>query len=368
MALTFRPWQIPGKPGIKRVYVNGLLAGDKVWLEPGPNGSVIAKRQNDSKGSWEDKSLLDVVTAHLESAAMMAPGARLLFETVVNAIPGPKPDGRSTRRRAAHVRETRTPSGGGIGADDSDRRMDEAETRPLAKMQIPERVEIWVDHREPAELVEYLGEHPMADVRVATMELGDIGLNPIQIGDETRFQVLIERKDCTRAPSDFENSVTASDKRFFTQLSGMKLSDSIGILLLEGDVYRNSTGMQWLQQIDGALSYAAVIERISVIPTLSLRHSAYTILKVATHARSGLVTPVALRDAKPEKTRDRAAFVLEGLPGVNARLSRLLLDHFGSVMGVARATEAELRAVKGIGKLKAAEIVAVLSGEFGKSS
>lgn len=54
-------------------------------------------------------------------------------------------------------------------------------------------------------------------------------------------------------------------------------------------------------------------------------------------------------------------FVVEGLPGVSSVLAERLLQHFGSVEAVMRASEEELMRVKGIGRVKARRIRELLT-------
>jgi len=49
-------------------------------------------------------------------------------------------------------------------------------------------------------------------------------------------------------------------------------------------------------------------------------------------------------------------FILQGLPGVGPGRAAQLLDHFGSVQGVAAAAAEELAWIDGIGETTAAKI------------
>jgi ERCC4-type nuclease len=207
----------------------------------------------------------------------------------------------------------------------------------------------------------------MAEVIVGSLSIGDIAINRREGAaagstDPADYAILVERKDCTRSPTDFEASILEDGKRYFHQSENMKLAEAMGVILLEGDVYGNSTRMDLIQQVDGALTFAAAIQRMSVLPTLSVRHSAYVVLKLAQHQRYGLGYELGLRAEKPKAALDRAAFVLEGIPGVNAALARALLAHFGSVRAVTAANPAELKNVAGIGPKRAQEIYDVLNG------
>jgi Fanconi anemia group M protein len=66
--------------------------------------------------------------------------------------------------------------------------------------------------------------------------------------------------------------------------------------------------------------------------------------------------------------KERQQFIIEGLPGVSATLAQRLLDHFGSVEAVMKASEKELCKVKGIGGTIAKEIIEVVKGGYLKKN
>jgi Fanconi anemia group M protein len=133
-----------------------------------------------------------------------------------------------------------------------------------------------------------------------------------------------------------------------------------GILLLEGDIYRDS-GLS-VASIAGVLSFVAMQDVVPV-QTLSLPHTAYIVAKFVRHHVHGLGCDLGLRGSVPRKdpVERKAEFLLEGLPGVSNRLAKALLEHFGSVKSVVNATEKELISIDGIGTGKAAQIFAVLN-------
>jgi len=175
-------------------------------------------------------------------------------------------------------------------------------------------------------------------VEIASLETGDY-LVP--------GKLLIERKTSV----DLVQSVVEESKRMFSQTDRVAASGMRGVLLLEGDIYRQ-TNMQ-LPAITGTLSYLSVIQGISVFPTLSIEHSAYTIVKLVRHAVQGLGYDLSLRGSGPKDPAAASAFVVEGIPGVSAATARSLLAAFGSVAGLCAASLEELRAVPGVGPKRA---------------
>jgi ERCC4-type nuclease len=84
------------------------------------------------------------------------------------------------------------------------------------------------------------------------------------------------------------------------------------------------------------------------------------ITKLVRHAIHGLGYELSLRGSGPKSPREAAAFVLEGIPGISASLAGALLARFGSVAGVAAASEDEIRGVPGIGPKTAKKVFSTL--------
>ena len=228
-----------------------------------------------------------------------------------------------------------------------------AEALDITTIKIPNRIKVIVDTREPKELVSILKLHPQIDVEVEQLELGDIIINDT---------VIIERKNCTSLENatDFENSIVDKEKRLFTQSERLKLQDDyIPIILLEGNCYDNSKRML-IQQVDGAISFLVSIQKISILVTYNLNHTAYLIAKLGTHHQDGLGYELGLRSKSPEKLLDKKAFVLEGITGVSAKIAKELLNHFGTIQAVSNSTIDELTKINGVGKSKALKIIEVL--------
>jgi ERCC4-type nuclease len=217
---------------------------------------------------------------------------------------------------------------------------------------VPAPLVLLVDHREPAALIAALQEVANLVVRVETLPVGDyIALNAA--GEPA---LVVERKTV----HDFTQSIVENAKRLFHQTVAMREINAPGVLLLEGDLYGNTR--LTLPALSGTLSYLAVLQRVSVIPTLSMEHSIYQIVKMSRHAVFGLGYDLGLRGASPDKTpRKAAAFTLEGIPGVSATRARGLLARFGSIAAVAAASLDALCEVDGIGRKTAQSIQEVLT-------
>lgn len=221
-----------------------------------------------------------------------------------------------------------------------DSRAQEANRLDLSTIKVPEEVLIEIDHREPDSLfAEFDG---LENVRIERVDLdaGDIIINK---------RIVIERKCCTGARTDFEASIVDDDKRLFFQSEKLRLIDDMTpVIMIEGPVHQNSRTML-IQQIDGALSFLTVLQGLSVLNTLSLRHSAYMILKLATHDRSGLGYELSLRPKKPKALSDQMAFVLEGAQGISSKTAKALAGKFPTLSQLSAASREDIKTVAGMG-------------------
>ena len=89
--------------------------------------------------------------------------------------------------------------------------------------------------------------------------------------------------------------------------------------------------------------------RMDPLPTLSLEHSAYIIVKLTRHAVEGFGYDLRLRGAGSKDPSHATAFVTEGIPGVSATTARGFHSRFGSVTGLFAASYDDLLATPGIG-------------------
>lgn len=245
------------------------------------------------------------------------------------------------------------PSANGIRIVGVGDRVSEADRLDVRTIKVPDPVKIVIDHREPDELVKLLTGLPNVEVIRDTLECGDIEINDC---------ILVERKCCTGDRTDFEASIIDEDKRLFNQSEKMRLrADVMSFIMIEGPVHTNSRSML-IQQIDGAISFLSVLQGVSVVNTLSLNHSAYFLLKLAAHNKSGLGYTLSLRGKKPSLISDQLAFTLEGMPGISGTLSRELAAKFGSLAGLAKASKEDLLSIKGLGKKKLEWIWCLIHG------
>lgn len=79
-------------------------------------------------------------------------------------------------------------------------------------------------------------------------------------------------------------------------------------------------------------------------------------------ANAGWINRPALRGGSGRNAKRRLQhYVLEGIPGLGPDRSERLLDRFGSIERIARASESELREIAGIGRATAERIRWIVS-------
>lgn len=322
MALQLRYWKHPGGQLLDRIYVNGLPTQGKFFIQQARGGRLAL--HGDQSAEDCDRAL-SMLVAEIGFDPSARGGEQWVRLKDLCDAPG-----------AAVQRQPRSFAAPHNAS---------AEMLDVATIEVPKPIKIRVDHREPEEVIVELRKAPNTTIEVCTLELGDYSVND---------QLFIERKTVT----DFEASIIDS-KRLFDQSERIKMEPgSVGVVLLEGDWTQAQRMLP--QQVIGAMSFLGAIQGMSVWQTTGPVCTAYTIVKLATHLCNGLGYELGLRQHKPQSLLDARSYVLEGCPEINAELARRLLAHFGSVVAVARASEADLRAVQGIGPKKAKRIVEVL--------
>jgi DNA excision repair protein ERCC-4 len=207
---------------------------------------------------------------------------------------------------------------------------------------VPAHVQMVADDRENAGGV-------IAELR--SLDGVELEVRRLPVGDfivEDRFAV--ERKTL----ADFAHSVV--DARLFKQAAALARGTRRGILILEGtaaDVGAIGVGRESLQ---GALITVGVFFGLAVLRARDAAETARLLVYLARqsqrYGRGAFTRP----GSRPKGKRARQLFVLQGLPGVGPGRAGRLLEHFGSVQGVAAANAAELAAIDGIGESTAMKI------------
>lgn len=337
-------WKNPSNPSIRRAYLNAIPAlpkEAKAFIQPKGQGSQLVVRPD---------TYTDAVLQALQSRGVpSSPGE--ITKTPFSVFEGlaAKTKAKTSKKPAARTLPPHLMDAG----RNSISRTAESNALELMSIEVPEPVSIVIDHREPKELFEEFEGLDNVELKSAELAVGDMLIND---------KIVIERKCCTGNRTDLEASIVDDSKRLFFQSEKLKLTPGIvPVVILEGPAHENSRSML-IQQIDGAISFLVTIQQIAVLNTLSLRHTAYTALKLAVHERSGLGYELGLRPKKPKLLSDQLAFVLEGVPGISATTSKALANRFPTLAALTSATQAEIGEVSGMGPKRVAGLWSLLHG------
>ena len=209
-----------------------------------------------------------------------------------------------------------------------------------------ERVRIAVDHRED-EAFDTLLRALGADIERRTLHVGDFLCSS---------RLAVERK--TRA--DFEQSII--DGRLFSQLPNLISNYERVVILVEG---KDADGRLARASILGAYASIAADYGASLLFSAGMEETAELVFALAKHEQLGRGHAMRIYAKRRTLTPSQAArSIVEMLPMVGPKSAKSLLNHFGSVDALSRATERELAEVPGVGKKRAKVIRAVLSYEY----
>jgi ERCC4-type nuclease len=203
------------------------------------------------------------------------------------------------------------------------------------------RSRVLVDHRErPSGIHEFLG---IAGYEIVfdQMKIGDYLIND---------RLLFERKTLL----DLATSVV--DGRLFRQARRLANSSHIPVIILEGSAKDLETSRMRRESLQGALVSLSLIFGLPLLRSRCPEETA----RLMVYAERQIFTPRArpwhLGCRRSHVKKNRQLALLQGLPGVGPVRSRALLQHFGSVQGVACASVDELLEVAGIGTFTANQI------------
>lgn len=153
------------------------------------------------------------------------------------------------------------------------------------------------------------------------------------------------------------------DKTLFANALMLRRQFRVALLILEGAINYKFTRFD-PQAVRGALSAMLTQYSMNVLQTTDPGDTAELIAMLARQEQLG-VAEISLIPKRPAASLDdMQRRVVEMFPGCGRVTARNLLQHFGSVERIVRATEAELRAVPGIGARTSRAIVEVLSAEY----
>ncbi len=199
----------------------------------------------------------------------------------------------------------------------------------------------------------------LAEMGIAVCAIEDAG--SLESGSVDRY-ILSERLAVERRTgSTLLQGI--QDKSLFTEAIYLRENFELPILIVEGEVPYAYTAFS-PQAVRGALSAMLLQYGMSVLTTPDVEETISLIAMMAQHEKVGIPAISLVPKRKATDLPDLQRRVIEMLPGCGRVLARDLLQHFGGVRRIANATEAKLRAVRGIGAQKAAQIMQVLNAEY----
>jgi DNA excision repair protein ERCC-4 len=206
---------------------------------------------------------------------------------------------------------------------------------------------IIVDDREWRTGIAELLQNSRIDVTVKRLLYGDYLVDG---------KLVVERKTA----NDFVVSIL--DGRLFKQIRVLKKIRWRVVLMIEGDPYQTGHRIK-PKAVRGALTSVSAVWQVPVIYSSSTQDTA-SLLQILADQLKFKQDVLPLRGSyRPKRLRNRQLYILQGLPGVGAKLARRLLLHFKSVSGVFSASVNELAEVDGVGPVVAGKIRAVLDAD-----
>ncbi len=206
----------------------------------------------------------------------------------------------------------------------------------------PPPLEILIDYREyKSGIYETLSKNKEVKTTYTDLELGDYLVND---------QFLFERKTI----KDFASSI--KDGRLFRQACRLINGSFKPILLLEGTANDLRNSEMGREAIQGALINITLILGIPMLRAKSPQESAQLMIYTARQIQRIAHISAFSSGKRPKGKRANQLRLLQALPGIGPKRAFALLNKFGSLDALFKATIEELDEVSGIGGQTAANI------------
>ncbi len=186
-------------------------------------------------------------------------------------------------------------------------------------------------------------------VELQILECGDFILSD---------RIIVERK----TSEDFCSSIL--DGRLFEQAKRMKEYYEKPVILIEGNPLSTERNLN-PKAVMGAISSLIADFDLSLVSTKDAFESALFLFSLA--KREQIIErrePRVRSEKKPPSLTKLQEYLVSGLPNVNVKIARRLLEKFKTVEKVFTASEEELKRVEGIGEKISKKIRKVLTAEY----
>ena len=168
----------------------------------------------------------------------------------------------------------------------------------------------------------------------------------------------VERK----RTDDFVDSII--DNRLFDQLQELSQFQN-PVIIIEGENLYTHRDID-PKAIRGALSSLALDYQIPVIWTDDEKDTVETLRALAQREQEEEGRDVQIRGTKSGMTDEETMeFIVAGIPDVNTKIAERLLEEFGTVRNIFKASPSELEKVEGIGEKTAEKIVDYATRSYG---
>ena len=207
-------------------------------------------------------------------------------------------------------------------------------------------VQIYCDDREENTLVVEKLKALNAIVKIIRLSVGDFILSD---------RACVERK----TSSDFESSVV--DGRLFTQAQDLKENFASPIIAIVGFDFERLHA----NAIQGALIALAVDYKIPAFFFESDEKLADFLYALGKREQLNPLREMKVQFSKKGLSLgQQQRLIVESLPMVGPKGALALLEHFKTIENIVKASEKELREVKGVGRKRAKQIKAVFTATF----
>jgi ERCC4-type nuclease len=212
----------------------------------------------------------------------------------------------------------------------------------------PAPIHIRIDTQEQRSgIPDLLAAMPQVYIEVIPLHMGDYDVG----GDPRR---LFERKTA----SDFLSSLAQG--RLFAQLTALRKSRFVPILLLEGDPLRAGHSQMRPESIRGALVYIAAILRLPILPSSGPADSAHLVYTAAKQCQIGHAAHGPAAGRRRASLPEQQMQIVLSLPGVGRDTARAVCARFRSLHELLSADAATLATVPGVSPARAAALEQLL--------
>lgn len=171
-------------------------------------------------------------------------------------------------------------------------------------------------------------------------------------------RIAVERKET----QDFVSSLI--EQKLFEQISNLSRAYEKPVLIIEGESLFNCRGMN-PNAIHGAISSISLDFGVSIFYTRDAEDTASLLMQIAKREQVDEKREVNMhgRKAAPMLPQQQE-YIISSISDIGPKAARNLLQHFGSVENVMKASYEELLEVDNIGPKTAAKIREIVGSEY----